>query len=234
MEVNISSWSLMKNEFHELIKSRHSTRAYLDREVEPEILREILDTARFAPSSTNMQPWEVLVLTGKAKKRLDQRLLAAYDQQTPSDPHLHAYLEEWVEPYKTRRLSCGMALYDAVRIERGDRPARQAQARKNFEAFGAPAVMIFYQDDFLKPGSILDMGLFLQTVMLSAQSMGLATCPEASLVAWPEILRKEFQIPKGKRLITGLAIGYEDAAAPVNGYRTERDEVNHFTRFLAD
>jgi len=223
----------MSQDFIDLIRSRHSTRAFLDQEVSPSRLEQILDAARYAPSSTNMQPWEVLVLTGKAKERLDAKLLAAFDAKTPSDPHLHAYLDEWVEPYKGRRFGCGMALYEAVNIDRSSKEARLAQARKNFTAFGAPAVMIFFQDDFLKPGSILDMGLFLQTAMLAAQSMGLATCPEASLVGWPEILQEEFGIPTGKRLMTGLAIGYEDKTDPVNDYRTDRAEVKDFARFIS-
>ncbi len=222
----------MTQDFLQLIRERHSTRAFLPQPVERALVEKILNTARFAPSSTNMQPWEVLVLQGAAKTRLDQLLLGLFDAGEPGNPQLHAYLDEWVEPYKSRRFACGTGLYKTLGIDRSDKAARQAQSRRNFDAFGAPTALIFYQDGFLKPGSILDLGMFLQNVMLAAQALGLATCAEASLVAWPDQLKQAFALAPGKRLLTGLALGWPDPAAPVNTFRTARAEVHEFARFL--
>lgn len=214
------------------IVDRYSCRAYTDQAVPVELLRQVLDAAKQSPSSTNMQPWEAVVVTGEAKIKLDQALLAAFDAQETPSHEMSAYLEKWEEPFKSRRFACGLGLYEALHIDRKDKAGRIAQARKNFEAFGAPAVMIFYMDGILQDGSLFDMGLFTQTAMLAAQSLGLATCPEASLVGYSTIIKEMFAIPKGKRLITGLAIGYEDKAALVNSYRTEREKVEDFTRFF--
>ena len=215
------------------IKERHSCRAFTDQAVSTEAIHQILDAAKQSPSSTNMQPWEVVVATGESKKKLDDALLNAFDTQTAPSHEMSAYLEKWEEPFKSRRFACGMALYEALDIGRGDKETRIAQTRKNFNAFGAPAVLIFYMDGVLQDGSLFDMGLFLQTVMLAAGSLGLATCPEASLVAYTDIVKDMFQIPKGKRLITGLALGYSDKNAPVNAYRTKRERVEDFTRFFS-
>ena len=53
----------MKMELLEAIKSRKSIRAFKPDQVPREVLTELLDVARWAPSGTNTQPWEFIVLT---------------------------------------------------------------------------------------------------------------------------------------------------------------------------
>ena len=48
---------------HDLLKRRWSPRAFSDRPVEPDRLRSLLEAARWAPSSSNEQPWSFLVAT---------------------------------------------------------------------------------------------------------------------------------------------------------------------------
>jgi len=50
-----------------LIK-RKSVRAFLEREVSAETVERILDAARWAPSGTNTQPWQVAVVRGDTKR----------------------------------------------------------------------------------------------------------------------------------------------------------------------
>ena len=53
----------------DVIKKRRSIRKYAARRVPKEILREILEAARWAPSAHNAQPWRFIVLTDMPKKR---------------------------------------------------------------------------------------------------------------------------------------------------------------------
>jgi nitroreductase len=53
----------MKMKLLEAIKSRTSIRAFKPDQVPREVLTELLDVARWAPSGTNTQPWEFIVLT---------------------------------------------------------------------------------------------------------------------------------------------------------------------------
>jgi nitroreductase len=55
-------------EFFDVIQKRYSVRKFTDRPVEPEKLLQILQTANLAPSSGNLQPYEIYVVTN-AKKR---------------------------------------------------------------------------------------------------------------------------------------------------------------------
>jgi nitroreductase len=55
-------------EFSEVIKNRHSIRTFTGQLVEEEKLQQILETANLAPSSGNLQAYEIYVVTD-AKKR---------------------------------------------------------------------------------------------------------------------------------------------------------------------
>ena len=48
---------------HELIRERWSPRAFAEKSVPPEVLRSLFEAARWAPSSSNEQPWAYLVAT---------------------------------------------------------------------------------------------------------------------------------------------------------------------------
>jgi len=53
------------NETIKSIKERRSVRKYTNKKISKEILEEIVDCARLAPSARNEQPWEFIVITNK-------------------------------------------------------------------------------------------------------------------------------------------------------------------------
>src|ERR1700688_198447 len=59
---------------HELIGRRWSPRAFSDRPVDPDMLRSVLEAARWAPSSRNEQPWAFLLATREDPKNLEDLL----------------------------------------------------------------------------------------------------------------------------------------------------------------
>lgn len=217
-----------------LLKSRHSVRAFLDTPVSDDHIQRILDAARFAPSGANTQPWQVVVLSGQAKQRLNTALMQAFESGEPAQPDYHYYPDEWQAPYLDRRRQCGLQLYHSLQIERHDKTARQAQWAANYRAFDAPVMLLFLMDASLQTGSYLDYGMFLQSVMLTALELGLGSCPQAALAEYPDIVRQQLDLPADTRVIAGMALGYEDTDAAVNQYRTEREPVAQFCRFLKD
>lgn len=215
------------------IETRASTRAFLDREVDKEIIEKILLTARWAPSSTNTQPWQVAVLRGTAKQRLCTALLQAAKEGKELCPDYPHYPELWVEPYKARRFACGMALYEAAGVKREDKQKRLELWQRNYQAFGAPCVLLFFIDAHLGKASWLDYGMFLENIMLAAQEYGLQTCAQASLSNYPDLVRQQLgEIYNDKHLICGLALGYADKTAKINAYRTEREPLNAFCQWF--
>ncbi len=214
------------------LRQRKSVRAFLKKNVEIEKINRILAAARHAPSGVNTQPWQVAVVSGDKKQQLQQQLEAAFRDGVKAEADYRYYPLQWEEPYKSRRLACGLQMYSTLKIERGDKQRQMDQWAANFRAFDAPVMLLFFMDAGMQAGSYMDYGMFLQSVMLAAVEEGLATCPQASLADYPELIRTSLGYPKESILLCGMALGYEDKDAPVNSYRTPREDVGSFTRYF--
>jgi nitroreductase len=214
------------------LHTRRSIRAFTDRPLERALITEILDAARHAPSGANMQPWEVGVVTGATKARLDAALEAAFRSGAPLEPAFDYYPKTWIEPFSGRRKACGLQMYQALSIRKGDREGQADQWAANFRAFDAPAVLYLWIDATLSPGSLIDCGIFLQSVMLAATERGVSTCPQVAPAEYGSVVQSVLGLPESKRVIVAVAMGYEARDAAVNGYRTDRECVEAFTRFF--
>ena len=212
----------------EAMRGRISVRAYLDKPVSRHTLEQVLEAARWAPSGTNTQPWRVVAASGAMRQRIADALVAHAAAGGAPSAHYDYYPPTFVEPYKGRRWRCGMQLYGALGIAADDRPARQRAMLRNFEFFGAPLGLFFYLDRAMARGSWVDMGMFLQNVMLAARGFGLETCPQFALAMYPDVVAQHLDAPAGHDLVCGLSMGYGDPDASVNRYRTERMAVDEF------
>jgi len=211
------------------IKTRHSVRAFQDKPVAPQIIKQILDAARYAPSAVNTQPWHVAVLQTQTLKTLGDKILAARAANEPDNPDYQYYPHEWFEPFKSRRVECGKALYGALDIDRKDTDKRLVQWNKNYRFFGAPVGLMIFINQSLETGSWIDLGMFIDNIMLAARQFDLGTCPQAALAEHPKIVREVLQITEPWSVVCGIALGYPDENDPVNQYRTTREEVESFT-----
>ncbi|ORU90710.1 MAG: nitroreductase [Cycloclasticus sp. symbiont of Poecilosclerida sp. M] len=214
---------------NDAIKDRISVRAYLDKAVSKDTLTQILDTARWAPSGTNTQPWKIVVVQGETKQAISDAFLDAHNKGIKPNPDYLYYPEEWVNPYKARRFQCGMDLYKALDIGREDKEKRVKASLDNYRFFGAPVSLFFFIDKIMGKGSWFDMGMFYQSVMLAAREHELGSCPQASTSDYPDIVRDILNVPNNFDLMCGLSLGYPDDSKPVNQYRTRRDDVESFT-----
>lgn len=125
------------------IKQRHSTRAYLDEAVSQQQVESILESARFAPSGVNTQPWQVAIVSGQSKSSLQQQMQTAFESGEKESMDYHYYPTDWVEPYKSRRIATGTELYKALKISREDKERRIQQWQANYRAFDAPIMLLF-------------------------------------------------------------------------------------------
>ncbi len=211
------------------IQSRKSIRAFSDRPVPEKLLREVLGLAGRSPSGGNLQPWKVYALTGEPRDALVQavkeRCLTTPAGEPPDFP---IYSPKLPEPFRTRRYACGETMYEALGIPREDKAARLGQVFKNFEFFGAPVGLIITMDRSLCEGQFLDVGIFLQSVMLLAKERGLDTCPQASWLMWPVTIREVLGLDDSEIVMAGVALGYADEGAPVNGVFQERVGAEEF------
>jgi len=216
------------------ILSRRSVRAFVDRPVPREVVEDILDVARRAPSGTNTQPWQVVVLTGDARQRLSRRIRATFDdpvQDAAQVAEYRYYPLQWVSPYVDRRRKLGWDLYGLLGIGRGEKARMHAQHGRNFGFFDAPVGLIFTIDRSLERGSWLDYGMFLQNVMIAARARGLDTCPQAAFVPYHRIVAEELGLGDAEMVVCGMSLGYADPSAVENRLRAEREPVAAFARF---
>jgi nitroreductase len=217
------------------ITSRRSVRAFLPDPVPRETIERILEVAARAPSGTNTQPWQVVVLTGEAKSALTQKIMAAYDDPAQRATHTDEYAyypTEWRSPYIDRRRKVGWDLYGLLGIGKADKAAMHAQHGRNYAFFDAPVGLIFTIDRVLQQGSWLDYGMFLQSVMVAARGRGLDTCPQQAFAQYHRIIEEQLQLPPERMVVCGMSLGWADPAARVNALHTERAPVAEFARFL--
>lgn len=216
----------------EAILTRKSVRRFLPIPVPRSVVREIIELSARAPSGHNIQPWRVYALAGEPRARLCADILKAAETEPEKHrPEYEYYPTEWHEPYIGRRRELGHALYAALGIAREDKTARERQMNRNYLFFGAPVGIFVTMDRRLNTGSYIDMGMFLQNILLAARGRGLHTCGQAAFCWYHDIVRKHLPLSPEEILICGIALGYEDEAAPDNRLVTRRVPVEEYTHF---
>ncbi|MFZ9335733.1 MAG: nitroreductase [Burkholderiaceae bacterium] len=222
------------------IESRFSARAFLSKPVPRELLQDILRVASRAPSGTNTQPWKVYVLTGASRDALVAKVCTAHDALA-ADPSLAGqyreeydyYPSKWVSPYIDRRRENGWSLYGLLGIGKGDKEKMHAQHQRNFRFFDAPVGLMFTIDRVMGRGSLMDYGMFLQNIMLSARARGLHTCPQAAWNGFAKIILPHIGAGPDEMMVCGMSLGYADESDKVNTFHTPRVATEDFTHWLS-
>jgi nitroreductase len=211
------------------VASRRSVRAFLDRPVPQETIRSILDKARMTPSGCNIQPWQAIVLAGEPLKALQKKVHGIPFQEPPEYDQTSIAS---MAPYAERLHGISAELYGSMGIARENADARARFANRNWDNFGAPAVLFCYFPRMMKEPNWSDVGMWLQTIMLLAREAGLDTCPQESLAFHARIVKDHLGIDDEKYLFfCGLAIGYRDPAAPENNFTRPRLPLNEQIAF---
>lgn len=214
-----------------ILDQRYSCRAFRPQPLAHGTIAQILQLAQRTASWCNAQPWQVIVVSGEATSRLSNALLAA--QHRPPAPD-YPWPREYHGAYQARRRECGLALYDAVGVAKGDREASARQALENFRFFGAPHVAIVTSDEALGVYGAVDCGAYVSNFMLAATSLGVATVPQAALASRADVLRAHFDLPDDRRVVCGISFGLADDAHPANGFRTTRAGLEEVVTWVDD
>ena len=226
----------------QLIRTRRSVRDFLPQAISEKLLTEVLADANWSPSWSNTQPYRIAIASGAVRAKISSELCSLFDlgraaQNGGALGKLRLLLTRrglpdgdfstqftYPEDLQPKRRATGAGLYEVLGIGRKDIAARDKQMRRNFEFFGAPTVIFLFAHKGLHEFSILDAGIFLNTLMLSAHAHGLATCAQGALATWASPIRSEFKIPEPYQLICGLSIGYASESA-VNNFNPGRSDA---------
>lgn len=225
----------------EIIRARRSARDFLPDPVPQQLLDSVLADANWSPSWSNTQPYRLAIASGVIKDQLKAELCERFDIGMKAQrgglagklrllATRHGLPDgdfkvnfEYPQELQPARRATGHKLYELLAIRRGDHAAREHQMRKNFEFFGAPTAIFLFVHEGLREFSVLDAGIYLQTLMLSAQAHGLATCAQGALATWGGPVREKFAVPEHYKLICGVSIGYA-STHPVNQFNPGRCE----------
>ena len=111
----------MNIEVKDAITSRRSIRQFTSEPISNEVITDILEVAAWAPSGTNIQPWNVHVLTGSMKGKVCETASKSFLDPTTNNKNdrLH-YMEKFRDPYISRRRKVGWDLYTLLDIKKGD------------------------------------------------------------------------------------------------------------------
>jgi len=210
------------------IEERKSIRAFKPDPVPREKVEEILRWVTNAPSAINLQPWEFFVVMGEEKERLSRRLIKSYkEKQISCSPgNVKPLADEF-----TKRGVQSFQLMDPYLKEMGTEfNAFINEGSCNF--YGAPVAVILCLDNAFSKARLVDIGIALAYLVLVAQASGLATCPIGLINAYADDIKEMLDIPDNKDVVIGVALGHPDQTSPVNHFKTPREGLENFVKWI--
>jgi len=219
-------------EFESVIHGRRSIRAYRPDEVPKGVIREILDEARWAPSWRNTQSWNVWVMTGGALQRYKDEFRAAVERDDPAALDLPA-TAEWPQACSARIAATMKSR--AATLEAAGEPSDPAAALARMsDLFGAPCLLVFGFDDCLAEAYAgFDTGAFVQNVCLGAYDRGLGTCIVATVIRYPDVLRRLLPGAEGMRFVVSVTLGYPQPGAAANTFARSRADLDELVTWVS-
>ena len=212
------------------LNTRFTVRAFKPSPIDRNTLEKVIEAALKALPWANTQPWEIYVVGGEALSRLREAYIANLKNCVARNPDLAAPkqwppdLQKRMEDLRAER----MMTLEKVCL---DKTVLKDLSGMNYHFFNAQVVAYICMDRSLTPWSIFDLGLFSQSLMLSARHFGLDSAPAVTLVAHPDLIRKELKIPNDLSIIIGIALGYADTEHPQNKFRSPRRSIREAVTF---
>ena len=222
-------------DYNDLVHERRSIRGYLQKPVPRELIEEIVDLAKRAPSSMNTQPWHFHVITGEPLERIrkgnTEKMMSgsAVDRKIKMN---HGY----EGPHRERQIEIAVQLFEAMGIARDDKPKRQDWVMRGFRQFDAPVSIVITVDKALADDTIahFDCGAATYGLVLAAWSKGLGSVINGQGIMQSSVVRENANIPEDEVIMTCVAMGYpsdEFVANDVKSRRVANEKVVSFIGF---
>ena len=192
-----------KIDFETLVKQRRSIRGYKPDAVSREIIDEIIEIAKRAPSSMNTQPWHFHVITGdpleQIRKGNTERMLAgaSVDREIKMG---HGY--EGI--HRDRQVEIAIQLFAAMEIERDDKERRQDWVMRGFRQFDAPVSIVVTLDKALEHDTVghFDLGAATYGLVLAAWTKGLGSVINGQGIMQSSVVREFENNPEEEVIMT--------------------------------
>ncbi|HVN24416.1 MAG TPA: nitroreductase [Syntrophorhabdales bacterium] len=210
------------------VRERRSIRAFKPDPVAQEQVEEILRIATCAPSAINLQPWEFTVVLGEERERLSRRLIKAYkEKQITCAPGN-------VKPLPSEVIARGVEAAEGMKPFLSEKGIEfnQFVNEGSCNFYGAPVAIIICIDKAFSQSNYVDIGIVLGYLLLIAHSAGLSTCPIGLITAYSDEIKDELGIPETKSVIIGVAMGFPEDDDPINRFKSSRDAIDKFVRWI--
>ena len=222
-------------DYNDIVHERRSIRGYQQKPVPRELIEEIIDLAKRAPSSMNTQPWHFHVITGEPLERIrrgnTEKMMSgsAVDREIKMN---HGY----EGPHRERQIEIAVQLFEAMGIARDDKPKRLDWVMRGFRQFDAPVSIVITVDKALADDTIahFDCGAATYGLVLAAWSKGLGSVINGQGIMQSSVVRENANIPEDEVIMTCVAMGYpsdEFVANDVKSRRVANDQVASFVGF---
>ncbi|MEP1231271.1 MAG: nitroreductase [Litorimonas sp.] len=213
------------------LNTRITVRQFLDTPVPQDVLQRVLTTSLRSPSGGNLQPWKLHVMTGDtlmAFKEKAAKITLSGKMEEPTHP---AYPSPLWEPQRSWRYKLGEDMYEKLGIARENKMGRLVWLAQNAKFFDAPVGIIITGHKSLDMPQHLDVGIYLQSLMLLAREEGLHTAPQGWWRNWSSVCHEFLDIPDTEEVLVGCSLGYADPDAAVNGLYADRGTLEDFAKF---
>jgi nitroreductase len=220
-------------EFSELIKARKSIRGYQQKPVPRELIEEIIEVAKWAPSSMNTQPWHVHVVTGEPLERIRQGNTENMLKGVP--PKRDFPMKESYEGiHRERQVGIAVQLFDVMGIARDDKVRRTDWVMRGFRQFDAPVSLVLTYDKYLEPAAIsqFDLGALSHALVLAAWERGLGSVINGQGIMQSAVVREHAGIPDDQNIMICIAMGYPDEDFVANSVKSVREDAANFVRYV--
>ena len=221
-------------EFENVIRGRRSIRAYTTEPVSDELVGEILDEARWAPSSRNTQAWSVWVVTGAALERFKAGFKAALAREEADAPDLPGTpTGDWPSACSLRAVEL-MKTRAATLEAAGEASGPAASMERMADCFGAPVLLVFgFEDCLMDVSASYDTASLVENVCLAAYDKGLGTCQSTTLVRYPGLLRDLLPGSAEKKLVIACTLGRPDLTDPANTFARSRAPLDELVTWVS-
>jgi len=215
-------------DFLKLIKERKSIRGFKSDPIPKKTIEEILGLTIHAPSAINLQPWEFIIVTGEEKERLSRRLIKAYrEKQIGCSPGNVKPLPKTYGKRGAKTLDLMNPFFDEMKVK-----SDQFTNEGSCIFYGAPVAILLCLDDSFSKARMVDIGIALGYFVLTAHEFGLGTCPIGLILAYEDEIKDLLNIPENKNIVIGVALGYPDWNIPINRFKSPRDNLEKFIRWI--
>jgi nitroreductase len=207
----------MKMDIKTAIHTRRSVRKYKNTPVPRELVLELLEAANLAPSATNRQPWEFVVVHRSYLDRLEDILKEAFRERVAG-----------VSEKAMRRAIKDLSLPEEAG---GDRLKALGAFYRTLG--GAPVAIGVClppeKDPWLWKNNISDSAAAIENLLLAAWGKGLGTCwMTGPLKARGDEIAAFLGVPQELELVAIITLGYPDHQPPM----PPKKDVARKTRWL--